>query len=209
MGRKYSTAVFAISAALISLALPRSVLAAPKTHDGFYFKGALGLGYLSSGIREEPHNTPFGGTTASGIGASGLLFFGGTPMEHLVLGGGTTGGHFATPKLKDGGYEADAEHDFLFTLTGPGAAYYFDQHGGVHVIGLWGFAMLDPGTGGDTYAKGSGAAVGAGYDWWVGDEWSLGILGRVVMMRTSTELDGHDYSHSTLSPAVLFSATYH
>ncbi|MGE0322434.1 MAG: hypothetical protein AB7S68_09025 [Polyangiaceae bacterium] len=201
--------VIALALALFTTTVCQRGQAEPKTHDGFYFKAAGGIGYLSTSIRAATDDRLFGGTSASAVGFSGLLAVGGTPVEHLVLGGAFTGGHFATPTLKDGSYETDAPDDFVFSLTGPFAAYYFDQHQGLHVLGMLGFALLDPATSGDNYAQGAGAAIGVGYDLWVGDEWSIGGVARAVMMRTSHDVDGTSVSYATLSPALMFSGTYH
>ena len=32
----------------------------------------------------------------------------------------------------------------------------------------------------ERFATGFGVAAGAGYDWWIGDEWSMGVAGRFV-----------------------------
>jgi hypothetical protein len=47
-------------------------------------------------------------------------------------------------------------------------------------------------------------ALGAGYDFWIADEWSLGLLGRLTYGALS--LNGVTYG--TLSPAIMFSFTY-
>lgn len=186
-----------------------SAESAPRTHDGFYFSGGLGLAYLSTSVKADSDNSIFGGLSVSGTGVGGMLLFGGTVAPGMAIGGGTMGGHFATPTVKDGGREGEADHDFVLSLTGPFVDYYFDPGRGLHAVGILGFALLDPGTGGDEYSKGAGAGIGFGYDWWVGDEWSMGVLGRALMFKTSLKQGDDRNTFSTVSPALLFSATYH
>ena len=47
--------------------------------------------------------------------------------------------------------------------------------------------------------------TGAGYDFWIADEWSLGALGRVVI--APSQLGNVDYL--TVSPSLLATITYH
>ena len=48
-------------------------------------------------------------------------------------------------------------------------------------------------------------AVGVGYDWWLTDEWSWGVMGRLVY----APLDLNGTSFSTWEPAVVASLTWH
>ena len=51
--------------------------------------------------------------------------------------------------------------------------------------------------------------LGVGYEWWVGDEWSLGLLGRISYGSMSGSDDrGVSWTHTTYAPALLLSATY-
>jgi hypothetical protein len=57
--------------------------------------------------------------------------------------------------------------------------------------------------------------VGFGHEWWVGDQWSLGILGRVTYGSLTGKEEFRslpsdtEWSHSVLAPSVLMSVTYH
>jgi hypothetical protein len=60
--------------------------------------------------------------------------------------------------------------------------YYLSEQGGLHVLGALGFAQLSVNRPGGTESadpSGSLWALGAGYDWWVSDHGSVGVLGRV------------------------------
>jgi hypothetical protein len=53
--------------------------------------------------------------------------------------------------------------------------------------------------------------LGFGYEWWIGDEWSMGVLGRLSIAVLGEEDDrGRDFSRvAVASPAFLLSVTYH
>jgi hypothetical protein len=59
-------------------------------------------------------------------------------------------------------------------------------------------------------AVGAGLLIGLGYEWWVSDEWSIGILGRLAgVIATSKDSDDRRWIHAIGSaPSVLFTATY-
>jgi hypothetical protein len=94
--------------------------------------------------------------------------------------------------------------------------YYFQPNGGLHMPMSLGFAVvrgLDAEGGRfnrDSTALGAGLLIGVGYEWWVSDEWSLGILGRLTgIVATSKDDDGRRWVHAIGSaPSVLFTATY-
>jgi hypothetical protein len=51
--------------------------------------------------------------------------------------------------------------------------------------------------------------LGVGYDFWVADEWSLGVLGRFLYGSMSGSDDrGVSWTHSTYAPAALLTATF-
>jgi hypothetical protein len=48
-------------------------------------------------------------------------------------------------------------------------------------------------------------SIGAGYDFWVSDQWSAGVMGRFAYAPLSRD----DVSFSTIAPALLGTITYH
>jgi len=58
-------------------------------------------------------------------------------------------------------------------------------------------------------SAGIGAMIGGGYEWWIGDQWSLGVIGRVTAGRV--EYSDHDGSRLQVIviPAILGGVTYH
>jgi hypothetical protein len=52
--------------------------------------------------------------------------------------------------------------------------------------------------------------AGVGHEWWVGEQWGVGILGRLTFLSLEGEDDSNvSWSHQMLLPAVLFTATLH
>ncbi|MEZ4372486.1 MAG: hypothetical protein R3B07_16795 [Polyangiaceae bacterium] len=185
----------------------------PETHDGFYFSAAVGAGYLSSSVDDD-----FAGTSdpsLSGFGFAAMLLFGGTPAPGLVVGGGSMGGHFPTPEVEQGGAKFDSQDDLALSLTGAFVDYYFNPKSGFHALGMLGFAALSPGGDADL-ATGWGAALGVGHDWFVSEEWSLGVMGRLQYLSTSVEQSfvtnrqvNYTATYTTLVPALTFNVVYH
>lgn len=58
-------------------------------------------------------------------------------------------------------------------------------------------------------ALGAGAVAGVGYDWWIGDHWSAGVFGRVMLAVTAEKDDaGVDWTHLTGTlPEFMFTLT--
>jgi opacity protein-like surface antigen len=155
-------------------------------HDrGFFLRPELGFGYLSA-YRDN--------VTATGLDYTLGLSVGGTVAEGLVLHGMFTVS--SAPEVK---YEVDdataslSGVDYTLTVTsiGFGLTYYTPSNawfsGGIgpHVTTLStsvadsldcpaGDACNYPDTGSDS-DFGLGLRVGAGYEWWVTDEWAIGL----------------------------------
>src|SRR5439155_18501288 len=79
---------------------------------------------------------------------------------------------------------ASSDANMNFGLLGPFIDWYPDPEGGFHFGGMLGVAVLtasNPDTGNTTASDtGFGGAIGAGYDFWIAPEWSLGILGKLM-----------------------------
>jgi len=53
--------------------------------------------------------------------------------------------------------------------------------------------------------------LGGGYEWWVGEQWGIGVLGRLTYASLTWTSDSNtiETRHGVVVPAVLFTATYH
>jgi hypothetical protein len=177
--------------------------AEPRTHDGFYLQMDVGLGYLSSSAEDQGIKA-----TYTGLTIPSALMLGGT-IGPVVLGGGFFGDYAPAPGAEIGGVSGDLQ-DVTLTLVGIGmfADIYPDIHGGLHFqpfIGYGGLESSYKGDSGGSDPLGPVFAFGAGYDWWVASEWSIGVMGRVAYAPLTLD----SVSYSTVAPAVLATFTYH
>jgi hypothetical protein len=205
------TTKLSLSLAAVSLfASAPAAAAGDETHDGFQFRGAVGLAYISD---SESFSGASGSATIYGGSGMAELYFGGAPFPGLTI-GGTLGSVVAFgPSVSAGGQTATTDNStkLNFFTIGPYVDYYPDPHGGFHVLGTLGFASLSASNGsGQSSDASTGFEIGAGvgYDWWVSANWSLGILGRFTIAPLSQSNGGVTEHDTTIVPAVLFSFTY-
>jgi hypothetical protein len=115
---------------------------------------------------------------------------------------------FSSEFTEDG--EGTSQHDVTSGLVGVFVDGFPVPSGGWHLGGLIGL-------GGHTLSQdalvdstgGFGGAIWAGYDQWVGDDFSVGGLLRFTAMRSTGEENDLDLTASTASLAILFTALYH
>lgn len=210
----------------IALCLPALALAAPSAarhHDGFYARFTLGFGGYRDAVRSDESEL-YGGRVSgvvSGFATATSVAVGGTPVDGLVVGGGA----FNTTVLASGYRSTDgrplpSELDpqlGSFDVIGPFADWYFDASSGLHLELAGGLAtMTGLDISGARYedrspALGGGALVGFGNEWWVGDEWSLGVLGRIEAgLVRGDDASGVSWRHTIVTfPVLLLSITYH
>jgi len=153
-------------------------------HEGFYFRVALGAGALV-----DSFNGPFGIWDGHAEGGSGSfeLALGGSLAPGLVLGGAVMVEQVVDPKVTINGAPASESDNVsvgTFVLVGPFLDWYPSPEGGFHLQGMVGGARIElKDSEGvereDHHPIGGGAAIGAGYEFWIADEFSLGILGRI------------------------------
>lgn len=195
-------------------------------HDGFYMRFGSGLAGFDERLQSEDSDV-YGGEIKSrtrGIGTVSELAIGGTISKGVVLGGGlyTFDLLASTLRLEDGSVDAPpAELDTglrNLVLLAPFVDIYPNPRRGFHVQGALGVAALTASVFGSSAtdrskysAIGGGLMLGAGYEWWIADEWSLGVLGRAMV----TVLTGEDESDvrwihiAATSPSFMFTLTYH
>lgn len=215
----------------VALDVTTPPLAAPRpgvhTHDGFYFRAGTGLGVMTEDLRSESSSVYGGKVKGNGTGFSTVseLAFGGTIARGFVLGGGIYSAELVSATFrvtKDSAGMPPPELDperRNFTLVGPFIDWYFNEHRGLHVQFALGFASLSavrigsvPWEEDHPYnAAGGGVMLGLGYEWWIGEEWSMGVLARI----TGAYLSGKDdagvrwYHGLGTGPSPMFTLTYH
>src|SRR5882724_13510148 len=167
-----------------------SAFADPMTHDGFYFRGAAGLGYLHSSLSAPGLQD----ASLSGLAIGFDAWFGGSPIPGLAIGGGITTFDVPSPSLKSGGASGTYDGHAMLDIVGVFGDYYFDPTRGMHLEGLLGYGVLGltDNNGNTSSNDPSGLALGVGFgnDWWVSDEWSIGVLGRLIYAPLSYSAGG-------------------
>jgi hypothetical protein len=174
-----------------------------KTHDGFFLQLNAGLGYLSSTASSDAGG---GEITFSGVTIPSSLLLGGT-VGPVVIGGGFFGDYAPSPSMDPEVVNVD---DVTLTLIGIGmfADIYPDPHDGLHFQPFVGWGALEASQGGNSGGSdptGLVLALGAGYDFWVGNEWSIGPMFRFAYAPLALE----SVNYSTIAPALLCTFTYH
>jgi len=175
------------------------------TRQGWYLRGALGLGLLYDAVEGGGVDTSISGGGLSGEFAVGIHV---TP--EIVLGGGMFFVLAPEPKRKEGGMLQKAN----LVLIGPMIDYYFAPlTDGFHVQGGVGIGTLNmsrEGVAGDTAgtkpANGGGIFGGAGYEWPVYRQVAAGVLAR-VMVASGTENDVHE--HTILTASISGTGTWY
>jgi hypothetical protein len=178
-------------------------LAAPRTHDGFYLQLDAGLGYLST-------SASAGGAkvTYSGVTLPSALLIGGSLMPGLVLGGTIVTDYAPSPGVSIAGQSGNFTGASLYLFgIGPFVDFYPDPASGLHfqaMVGYGGLQATYKGNVSNGGPTGVVLSVGGGYDFWVADEWSIGVMGRFAYAPLSESGVGF----STIAPAVLATFTY-
>lgn len=195
-----------------------------RVHDGFYFRIASGLSVLDERIASEE----VAGSTIQarnrGIAQLSDLALGGTVAPGWVIGGGIYSLDLITSTLHtrdnaSGPIPPELDPGLRsLPLIGPFVDWYPNVRGGFHAQAALGLATLvprvfgHPATSESEYSAVGGALIiGTGYEWWVGDEWSIGALSQLGLrvLRGEDEA-GRQWTHLiTNSPSFCVSVTYH
>lgn len=197
-------------------------------HDGFYFRFALGGAPVFGNVKPK---TSAGEASidadVSAFAALSELAFGGSPTPGLVLGGGIYGASLSGIEYKAKvlgttfTYEADSA---LVSMVGPFVDFYPNPQQGFHAQAAIALSIVSAGQGkynatyggsfppDDYSGTGFGLVLGAGYEWWIGEQWSLGVLGRVQYTSATLKANSNSYADADFSawiPGVLVDITYH
>jgi hypothetical protein len=157
--------------------------------------------------------------TYAGWGAAYELLIGGTLGHGVVLGGGFVGQGISQPNVtlraSSTLYPPDAH------ITGNGAIgvgaigpfidWFPDETGGLHVGGMVGLAILTLQNDNGDQDGGFAGSLWAGYDFWVGREWSLGAEGRGAFVSATRQFQNYDgkTDDGGATYELLFTALYH
>jgi hypothetical protein len=194
----------------IHLTPQTTTLDGPRTfhnHDGFYLRMNLGLGHLWGTYDRSGPNSAEIDASGSGLGVD--LLIGGSPSPGFVVGGGILGNWLFSADFEQQG-DAVTGHDIGSGLVGVFVDGFPRATGGWHLggfLGVGGQTLSDDAAADET--GGLGLAVFAGYDQWVGDDFSVGGLLRFTAARSTGEKQDADITASTATLGLMFSALYH
>jgi hypothetical protein len=195
-----------------------------RLHDGFYFRLAAGPGFgfdALTGDRSGLFLPDANGTHghAGGFAIGTELALGTAMWRGLVLALACDTALLpapsadAQPEVSD--YEFEASQ---FALFGPIADLYILPDKGFQAQAGIGLAVFVAGlgttaSGGEAAqphtAVGPGFMLGAGHEWWVADQWGLGLLARVMYgWMNGRDPVGVDWKHRAGNFTVLLTATY-
>jgi hypothetical protein len=197
-------------------------------HDGFYAHFGLGFGAYTNTVSTDDRVNAAGQPeeidgVITGFATVSEVAIGGTVASGFALGFGiystTLYTSTFTPEDENAPIApARVQRPENFALAGLFGDWYFNPHKGVHLQMALGFATLtglnpesprgvpdrDP-------AIGGGLMLGIGHEWWVGEQWGIGVLGRLTA-GVLTETDDADvrWLHLPVAfPTMLVTATYH
>jgi hypothetical protein len=115
--------------------------------------------------------------------------------------------------LKSGGNSGTYAGHLTGSIVALFGDYYFDPNAGMHIEALVGYGVLSTqANNGQTSSNDpTGLALGAGFgnDWWVSDEWSIGVLGRFIYAPLSYSAGGVTQKYTTITPALMATFTCH
>jgi hypothetical protein len=174
-------------------------------HDGFYLRTAGGLGRTSFAATGPSGRTDLHGST------DGMLLVGGTPSPGLVIGGGVRE-ISASGRFQGGRYDGAVAQAFEWTL-GPFVDWYPDPARGLHIGALVGGSATLVSSTTTQSSVAFGATVFGGCDWWIGPQWSLGILAEASGATPSSLVDNHQngtgYRVAPLSLGIDITLAFH
>jgi hypothetical protein len=201
--------------------------------------GGLGTGFdsLEGAGNLDGASLSASSTTGSAGGFAGAteVAIGASPIPGWALGAGIYTTTISSPSSDDLEFDVlPGGQRYEFTLTQLALFAIFSDvypmpDTGFHVQGGAGLAVLVMGLGTSEStaatpegageglpttqahtALGPGMMLGVGYEWWIGNEWSLGALARFTYAWTSgDDGDGVSWEHQTGSMTLLAGFTYH
>ena len=176
-------------------------------HDGFYFQ--IAGGYAGTAMGEQVGEDLY---IYSGPSANAKIGIGYALVENFILSLDIAGFVLSQPELQiNGEDEGELDTEFTNSKVGLGMTYYF-MPSNVYLSGSGGLAVGWVENDQEIYNTGLGYGIsgGIGKEWWVGDNWGLGVGFHVDYYSLPVEFSNGEVSHYTdeISLALMVSATF-
>lgn len=191
-------------------ALPTAVAAGPETHDGFFLRLGLGpAGVIGDASLDGEHSLD-----VNGPGAVLDIAIGGVVAPNLALHGTLTTFAAAEPEVDIKGIGSGTLEDTNFNVStvGIGLTWYampLNLYVSGSAIALQ-LSLTD--RDGDQLAEsdtGFGGQIAVGKEWWVSEEWGLGVAGvGLAGLLNGENTLGQRVEWTVGSFGIYFSATY-
>jgi hypothetical protein len=186
-----------------------------EQHDGFFLRLVPGFGYSQVSITYPDDMLPDILKGKDFLSFTGFPFansiqIGGAVSDNLIIYGESGAVDIINPSTKSFNEEVETAEDFevLFGGFGPGVTYYF-MPANIYLSTtiLAHFATIKSEGKSHSSNIGFGFNFMAGKEWWVGEQWGLGVS---VYFRygSQTDKDDEDLTISGYSFGALFSVTY-
>ena len=184
-----------------------------RLHDGFFARSEAGIAFLSATV-SDTGGPPFR-SRVRGVGQGSSLSVGGTPASGLVLGGTLWTASIDPQFVEDGRRIVPDDDSIKVTLLriGPLVDWYPHPGRGFHALASAALTLAF-----ETDAKGNpvlpaayglSLSTGAGREWFLTAELSLGILGRVAFGGLHRAAPGGVERSLFAIPELALTATYH
>lgn len=187
-GARYATALLLAPLVTIALTSPAAAVSRPETHDGFLLRFSLGLGY-------EGLSTSDGEGTEidlSGFGLSSSLSLGGVVADNLAIHGDFFGLAAVSPNVSFNGEHLGEASDSSVSLTGLGVGItHWVMPLNLYLSATLGLAKASIDIEGDEFEADWGVALRAmvGKEWWVADEWGIGLMAELTWANVPVEVE--------------------
>ena len=179
-----------------------------NVHDGFFLRLHIGGGYAHMGGTDGFNDE----LAFVGGGGSFGLALGGTVLPNLVLFGNLFGMSLSDPDVEfNGTAMGSVSGSTTIGGIGPGAAYYF-QPVNVYVSGTIAATFFQASDSDGTSQYESDTGIGfqgmVGKEWWVSQDWGLGIAAEFIAARGMADKADSSIKWAGNMFSLVFSATY-
>jgi hypothetical protein len=183
-----------------------------ERHDGFMLRLTLGFGGAS--MKEKLDASVLSATSMEISGFSGTFSFdiGAALTDGLVLHARLSDFVMTSPSVKVNGMTLGSANNSTFgaILFGPALTYYFMPINLYLTAAVGGSWLNVQNRNGDSATSGGGLGLNfdLGKEWWVSDNWGLGVALRFWYSHVSGKDSSIGYSDNFLGYGIVFSATY-